>query len=760
VIPKLQGFVWLGACGAAGLASAQDSQGPMETLEVVGTAPLSLGQDVEGMASNIQAATAEEISKQHALDFADFMKRNLAGVFVNEAQNNPLQPDVQYRGFVGSPLLGLPQGLAVYQDAVRINEPFGDTVNWALIPESAIDTAFLMPGSNPLYGLNALGGAIAIETKDGFSHPGTSLELTAGSFSRRGLQAESGGNFNDDFAYFVTASYLDEDGWRQFSPTEALQAFGKLSWRLEHSSLDVSLTHADTDLIGNGAAPVELLAADRSSIFTRPDRTENLLMQLNLVGQHELSDNVLLTGNVYSRSSDIDSLNGDDSDYEACSSFPEFICLSDENGDEELAFDESGNPIGWDESLEGATINRTATAQDVMGFGLQANWYSTVGGRDNELILGIAYDESDADFDSHTELGALDSSRLAVPGGVFIGDAFTSLSTQAKNLGIYFSDAYAVSDRLSLTVSGRYNEIDIELRDRLGNDLNGRHDFKRFNPAVGISYRLPSNLTLYGSYSESNRTPSPVELTCADEDDPCRLPNAFLADPPLEQVVAETLEFGARSANRFFRWHAGAFETKNKNDILFISAGALTNEGYFSNVGRTRRAGVELNLDGEIGDGIVWFANYTYLEATFEDPLTVQSANNPFAIDGEIDVSPGDRIPLIPSNMLKFGMDFEVTESINVGGDMLYSSGQYFRGDEANLARKTDAYFVLNIRADYALSERITVFAAAENLLDTDYETFGVFGDPSEVLGPEFTDARFLSPAAPRGAWLGVQIDF
>lgn len=750
---------WLLATTFIGASQAQEAGEPMETIEVVGTAPLSLGQDVEGIAQNVQVATSEEIEQQHVLDFADFIKRNLASVFVNEAQNNPLQPDVQYRGFVGSPLLGLPQGIAVYQDAVRINEPFGDTVNWALIPESAIDTAFLMPGSNPLYGLNALGGAIAIETKDGFSHPGSSIELSAGSFSRFGVQGETGRALSDRLSYFVTASYLEEDGWRDFSPTEALQAFGKLSWRGNRSSLDLSITHADTDLIGNGAAPVGLLAIDRAAIFTRPDQTENALSQLNLVGQHDLTDNILLTGNVYLRSSDIDSLNGDDSDYEECEDDPGFMCIADD-GDEQLIFDVNGELIPADEELEGATINRTATRQDVLGFGLQANWFGSIAERENQLIVGFAYDESDIDFDANTELGSLDDSRLAVPGGIFLGDAFTNLSADTRNFGIYISNAFQISDRLSLTASARYNAIDVTLRDQLGTALNGDHSFNRLNPAVGLSYRHASNLTFFASYSESNRVPSPVELTCADEDDPCRLPNAFLADPPLEQVIAETIELGARGAISAFSWHAGLFRTTNKDDILFISAGALTNEGFFHNVGRTRREGLELSLDGSIGERAEWFAHYTYLDATFESSFSVQSANNPFAVDGEIAVSAGDRLPLVPRGLLKLGVSFAVSPTVDFGADLLASSGQHLRGDEANLTPEVDGYAVLNLRADHRISEQITVFAVIENLFDADYETFGVFGEASEVLGPEFDDNRFLSPGAERGAWIGLHMEF
>ena len=171
---------------------------------------------------------AAEIREQGALDLADFMKRSLGSVFVNEAQSNPLQPDLQYRGFVGSPLLGLPQGLAVYQDGVRINEPFGDTVNWALIPECAIDSVYLMPGSNPLFGLNALGGAIAIDTKDGFDHAGHARRAHGGLVRPRRSAGRDRRLARRRLGYFVTASHLDEDGWRDFSPTEAQQVFAKL----------------------------------------------------------------------------------------------------------------------------------------------------------------------------------------------------------------------------------------------------------------------------------------------------------------------------------------------------------------------------------------------------------------------------------------------------------------------------------------------------------------------------------------------------
>src|SRR5690606_7300652 len=293
--------------------------------------------------------------------------------------------------------------------------------------------------------------------------------------------------------------------------------------------------------------------------------------------------------------------------------------------------------------------------QDGSGFGLQASWTTGIGGRDAVLVAGLSYDESEIGFRASTELGALDGTRLAVPGGVFVGDAFTRMNADTRNVGLYLSGTVSLSDRLSLTLAGRFNETEVELRDMLGTALDGRHEFDRFNPSVGLTYALSDSMTVYASYSESNRAPSPVELTCADEDDPCRLPNAFVADPPLEQAVAKTLEARARGRSDAFSWHAGVFSTTNHDDILFISAGALTNQGYFDNVGRTRRLGVELDASGTFGERASWFASYTWLDATFRGSLRVPSHHHPLAVDGEIAVERGDALPLIPKRLFKAG---------------------------------------------------------------------------------------------------------
>lgn len=743
----------------ASLASAGPvlAQAVDDTIEVIGT-PLGAPLDPNDLAQNVQTASAADIRASAALDLADFLKRDLGSVFVNEAQSNPLQPDVQFRGFVGSPLLGLPQGIAVYQDGVRINEPFGDTVSWALIPESAIERVYLLPGASPLFGLNALGGAIAVHTKTGATSPGTRAEVSGGSFGRHALQAETGGAAGE-VNYFVTGAYFEDDGWRNHSPTEAKQVFGNLGWQAGGVEIGASLTYADTDLIGNGAAPEALLARDRRAIFTRPDRTENTLNMLNIVATHHVSATLELTADVYVRSSDIDTLNGDDSDFEECAADAAFIC-EEQNGEQEIVLDPDGAPIAADDELIGATVNHTTTEQSSAGFSFQAASTADWRGRGNRLAIGASYDEADIDFAANTELGALDPTRLAIPGGVFVGESFTALHAETQNLGVFVSNVISWTGTVALSVAARYNRTDVTLEDQLGGALDGDHDFSRFNPAAGVTYEVRPAVTLYASYSEANRAPSPVELTCADEDDPCRLPNAFLADPPLEQVVAKTFEAGARGTWNSRRWQAGLFRTTNEDDILFISAGALTNEGYFDNVGRTRRDGIEINVSGGTDEALSWSLSYTYLDATFREPFAVPSPNNPHSIGGEVQVAAGDRLPLVPEQLFKAGIRYAIGGRATLAASVFASSSQFFRGDEGNDGEPIDGYALLTVRGDYRVNDNVRLYLSVDNLLDEEYETFGLFGAADEVLGDGFEDPEFVGPGAPRGAWIGVQVSF
>jgi iron complex outermembrane receptor protein len=309
--PGLLAALWPLLSSAATIAPAHD--GPLEQIIVV--APHGATIDRDRLPAYVQSATAEDIERADSLDLTDFLNRNFSSVHINHAQNNPLQPDLNFRGFTASPLLGLPQGMAVYQDGMRANEPFGDAVNWDLIPLSAIESVQLLAGSNPVFGLNTLGGALVVQMKTGFDASGTSLDAYAGSFGRRGATLQTGAN-DGRWGYYFNVDYFEEDGWRDHSASDALRGYGALSLHTDATTLDLRLSHATSDLRGNGASPVELLALDRAAVFTYPDVTENRLTQLIVDATQRLDDRTQLAANAYVRAIDTDTFNGDGTIFE------------------------------------------------------------------------------------------------------------------------------------------------------------------------------------------------------------------------------------------------------------------------------------------------------------------------------------------------------------------------------------------------------------------------------------------------------------
>jgi iron complex outermembrane receptor protein len=288
---------------------------PLE--EVVVIAPYGTAIDPTLVPANVQRAGAEQLQRSQSLDLTDFLNRQFGSVSINHAQNNPLQPDFNFRGFTASPLLGLPQGLSVYENGVRINDPFGDTINWDLIPVSAIDNVQMLAGTQPVFGLNTLGGALSLRLKNGFSQQGIQLDAYGGAFGRFGTSLQAGGN-DGRWGYYGDVDYFKEDGWRDHSYSDALRVYGALSRHESDWTVDLSAAYANTELRGNGPAPVQLLAIDRSAVFTYPDITHNEHAQLILEGSRDLSDSSRISGNAFYRRLDTDTFNGDATAFEQC----------------------------------------------------------------------------------------------------------------------------------------------------------------------------------------------------------------------------------------------------------------------------------------------------------------------------------------------------------------------------------------------------------------------------------------------------------
>ncbi|HWY96879.1 MAG TPA: TonB-dependent receptor [Steroidobacteraceae bacterium] len=760
-------------------ATAQE----LPQITVIGNTPLGgLGLPLNQIPSNVQTADSKDMQRQQTLGLPDYLNNNFSGVNVSESADNPFQLDINYHGFTASPLLGTPEGLSVYVDGVRVNESFGDTVNWDLIPQSAISTVTLMSGSNPVFGLNTLGGALSVKTKSGHDDPGTEFEVYGGSFGRRAFEGSTGGEFGG-FDYFLTGNYFDETGWRDNSPTRVYQGFGKVGWQNDKTDIDLSYTYADTSLYGNGAAPVSMLDYRRAASYT-PDFTANLLSFVNLTGTQFLTDKLLLSGNVYFRHLMTGAANG--------------------NINGNYLTNITGAPVDCTAApASRANLNYCAPGQDstshllqrTKGFGLQLTDSQDVFGWTNQAILGADYNDSNDSFSQSSLFGQLASDRhLIYEASPFNDETVISLTGGNKIYGAYLTDTLSPSKLLHFTLSVRYNRntetlngysIDTNLGDfgagfDQANPLTGDHTFSRVNPAIGLTVTPTDALTFYADYNEASRAPTVIELGCANPAVPCGLPNALASDPNLQQVVARTVEVGVRGdlPDQRLVWSADAFHTVNSNDIQFVATG--TNAGYFDNVGNTRRQGLDLSLGGKEGR-LNWHLTYSFVDATFQSNFAVGAGSNSTAdANGNILVRPGDRIPLIPKHTGRLVLDYELTKGWDIGGNLVAASGAYLHGNEnnANQAGGTNGggayisgtgwipgYTVVNLQGTYHVTKHAEIFARLVNLFDKQYATAGFLNTSSFTPNGTFIpdpnnrpSENAVAPAVPRAIWVGMRV--
>ncbi len=727
----------------------------LEGIEVISTSPLSTsGIEVNQVPNRVQAINATEIEEGNYTNIADVLQSQFGGVTANAAQNNPLQADLQVRGFTASPLLGLPIGLAIYQDGMRINEPLGETVHWDLVPTDAVARMELISGANPIFGLNALGGALVLKMKDGFSFDQEQLAMSYGSFERSRLSLQAGAN-NKGFAYYINANRFKEEGWRDLSNSDAHSFYGNITVNKDNFYTKLSLQKTVSDLIGNSVSPVELLKQDYKAIFTAPDITANNLTALGLESNYWLNDDIQFSFNGYFRKLKADAFNGDMADDD-----------EDEDSDEDSIYD--------------AVNNISQRDQESYGLSLQSTLFKDLMARQNQFTFGLGFFQGDSQFKAKVQQASLDpETRSTTTAGATTGpytDERTDIKTSNQSASLFVSDTWSLTPQVSLTAAGRYDRTRILLRDQTGAqaELNGTHVFHLFNPSFGASYRVSPRLNVYGSVGQSARAPSAIELACSEEvlemageDEECRLPNAFLADPPLKEVVARNFEFGFRGHwNEMTKYHLGVFHSTNKNDIIFQSTGRST--GLFKNIDKTRRMGLEAGL--KISSQMIETSiNYSYLKATFEDNFFVLSPNHPNAINingddsaSSIKVKRGDRIPGLPEHTLKVHSRLSLSDDFSFAVEWLASAGQYLRGDESNQLSKTPSYHVFNLNVDYAINKQIQIWGKVENVFDKEYYNFALLGEePNEVVGLEqLSDNRFYGPASPRGVWLGLRATF
>jgi iron complex outermembrane recepter protein len=738
------------------IPKTEGSKNPAEVLEVqqieiIGTTPLpGSGVLLRKLPANAQVFTGRDLRQQRSTGVAEFLELNASSVNINAAQGNPYQPDVNFRGFTASPLLGTPQGLSVFLDGVRLNEPFGDAVNWDLIPPSAIGSIQVIPGANPAFGLNSLGGAVALYTKSGASEypnaAGGNVTLSGGSFGRRTLTFETGGRQNA-WDWFITGNLADDAGWAAHNPSRVRQLFAKLGWQDDVTDLDLTVVAAQNRLSGNQALPLSF-SQDRRQAYTYPDENRNRAGLLAFKGSHALTPAWLVSGTSYFRRYDNQNFS------------------SNVNAD-----------FGPDDPVQ-AFNERSVVKQTQAGVGVQlvhsGKLGAITGDANHKLALGLSVDQGTARYTRLSQTADFTTDRGTEGTSDFAPN--TDADSRTRYVGAFVADAIELSPSWTLSVAARLNRADVRINDRSGTapSLNGDHHFSALRPAVGISFNPSVALTAYANISQGMRAPTAMELTCADPGTPCRLPNNFLSDPPLKAVFSTTTEVGARGksgqASGDTSWSLALYRTQLRDDLQFVSSpGAAQNTGYFQNVGSTQRQGIEVGGSLRLGSArpVTLAANYGLTDARFRSGFSANRLSNSSAdANGTIEVRAGDQIPNIPRHTLKLRADWTFVESWRLVGQWQGASGAFARGDENNADThgRVPGYGVFNLQLHGDISKQWSVFTRVDNLFDKRYANFGVLGQNVFTgAGQSFdpTNARseqFRGWGTPRGLWVGVQM--
>ena len=755
----------------------------VEPVIVTGRLPLpALDQLRDEIPAAVKVIDAAAIEKNGGPTLADTLNSRLGSVNLNGIQGNPFQPDINVRGFTASPILGTPQGVAVMVDGVRFNQPFGDVVSWDLLPKNAISSMLVLPGSNPLFGLNALGAVIAITTKDGPRNPGRSIQAGYGSNARRSVEIEYGGSIESGLNWYATGTQFRENGWRINSASDVRQAFAKLGFSFGSTDIKASVAFADNTLNGNALQEARLLAAEYKSIFTQTDTTKNRSHLFNLAIARAFSETSLVSGNVYHRrihtravSSDVNQNSLDQSVYQPSAIEGAALAATGFTGVPSSGATASNTPFPkWRGIAQGllndepakkcnGLINDSATEQSTVGSALQWSWKAPLAGLRHQIVVGGLVESSHLQFAQSSQLGYLNPDRSVTgiasfadgkTGGSSDGEAYDTrveLNGRVRTASLYFSDTVSPSNTLHFTAAARHNRVQVENRDNINpgggaTSLDGDHRFSRVNPSLGVAWNPSASWGVFTSAAESSRAPTTIELGCANPDVPCKLPNALAGDPPLRQVVTRTLEAGVRGdSGNALNWSATAFRSGNRDDLLFV-ADNQSGFGYFRNFGKTRRQGFELEANATLGRANIG-VTYPLLDASFQSPEVVNGSANSTndsaregkpGLDGTIRIQHGNRIPLIRRHIAKLFAEYAISAAWRISGNVIANGSSFARGNENN-AHQPDGRFylgsgrsagfaVLNLAVLYKPFARLTLNARVNNLFDTKYSTGAQLG--------------------------------
>jgi iron complex outermembrane receptor protein len=631
----------------------------------------------------------------------------LPGVTLQDEQGTPFQPTLTLRGFSASSVTGLPQGLSVFLDGVRINEPTVEEVNFDLIPLEDAERVEVIRGPSVLFGRNTLGGAVSIITRRGEEIREIVPELAGGSFGRQQYRLRAGGEARP-FDYYVSLNQVMEDGYRDFTSARLSRAFVKIGVQAADTDATISYQFSNNRIDEAGSLPQSVLRKDRRANLTAgdfwsPELNFGIVNVRRVLGEHWT-----VSANAFVRALDAQQFNV--------------------------------NLITEDTRLRNRTLS--------VGGAIEATHRGTIVERDNVLIVGAEYTRHDV----HSRTFEGNSSAPALTAN--LTDTQDAVGVFGQDSLMLARDVLLKGSTLVVTLAGRWDGLRHDIDDQLGGPSGGVFWFNRFVPRAGVNFNLTERLGFYASYAEGFRAPAFLELTCAGAGAVCPgLQVGVAPDPPLQPVKTTTYEVGTRA--RLFPWldaDVSGYWTDVRDDIFSVSPSGTTGV-FFQNVGRTRRQGVEVGLRGRLGNLLEGYLNYAFTRATFQDRAELATPLPP----GLETVRPGDSLALVPRHRINLGAAYHPWSWATLSVDVKYVSAQFLRGDEVNRQPALPGYWVAGLGASVK-AKRLEVFVRLNNALNNRYETFGTFA--VNGLAPGQPVERFLTPAPPINVLAGLQYSF
>jgi iron complex outermembrane receptor protein len=690
-------------------STVRDSVRTLEPIEVVGTIQPSAGPTVgSGVPARITIIGAEAADAYEPRILSDVLSQQ-PGISLYDDLGSPYKLNVSTRGFYASPVVGLPQGVSVFLDGVRQNEPDAAQVNFDLLPMQYVRRIELLSGTASLTGRNTLGGAINLVTARGRGPLGGELEVQGGSFETFNGNGSIGGVTPGGIDYYVGAGYNREDGWRQGTGAEQYNGFFNVGRLTDTWGISLQGFGANSYAEPAGSLPESVFDVKPDSNLTTGDFDDIGLLQLAVTGYRQLG-----TG----RGS--------------------FRLYGRRSTAERFAVNQGGDPDALGESR-----NKT------LGLGLDYRFAKLLG----RAVLGVRVGADGSVNDSRIEL--FEDNRK------FGGDLDQTTLVES---GAWDAAGFATADltlgRVTLSAGARLDHVRIPFNNRLDPTADTVNNYTRVNPKGGVSVDLGRGFSAYASVGQNFRAPALIELACADPERPCVLPFALGDDPPLEPIIATTYEIGGTWAAGPALVTASAFRTDVKNDVfLFPNENEITGstiEGYFDNLEKTRRDGVEVGTSVGIRGGHTVYANYAWTRATFQSEAEIFSIRE--EAGGENEVEPGDRLPLVPDHQVKFGASVQLPARIQLGVDARYVGEQWLRGDEANETEPLDGWFAADARVTWSAGPW-ELTGLVTNLSDERYANFGTFNiNQGNPAGP--TLERFITPGQARAFRLVIRRSF